>query len=69
MDGGGTNMKRMTLVGMMGAGLLMSGAILTAQARNGDGGQGQGQGKGMHHGACDGTGPRAGTSGCPMTQQ
>jgi hypothetical protein len=28
-------------------------------------GQGQGQGKGQRRGACDGTGPRAGTGNCP----
>jgi hypothetical protein len=29
-------------------------------------GQGQGQGKGQRWGACDGTGPRAGTGSCPV---
>ena len=29
-------------------------------------GQGQGQGKGQRRGACDGTGPRAGTGSCPV---
>lgn len=29
-------------------------------------GQGQGQGKGQRRGACDGTGPRAGTGNCPV---
>jgi hypothetical protein len=29
-------------------------------------GQGQGQGKGQRRGACDGTGPRAGTANCPV---
>ncbi len=30
---------------------------------------GQGQGKGWRHGACDGTGPRAGTTNCPALRQ
>jgi hypothetical protein len=29
-------------------------------------GKGQGQGKGLRRGACDGTGPRAGTGNCPV---
>jgi hypothetical protein len=29
-------------------------------------GQGKGQGKGMRRGACDVTGPRAGTANCPV---
>lgn len=111
-------MKNRTITSWIVAGMLISGAALTAFAQNGAGkgngkgygappqsqqeradrqasctqkdcgscnngacqggqgqgqcqgnGKGQGKGKGMRHGACDGTGPRAGTSGCPMTQQ
>ncbi len=32
-------------------------------------GKGQGQGKGQRRGACDGTGPRAGTGNCPANSQ
>ena len=46
-------------------GVCPNGGPRLERARNGQG-RGQGRGMGWRRGACDGTGPRAGTTNCPV---